>query len=101
MLELKYIHPKQQQDEEIVESLTSLETAKKALDKGLITQVDFDNIKEGFVAAQKIRAGIDAKLVREEDYSHNRDAFFELLGVKGALQKSYFNLIYFKLFKII
>lgn len=60
-----------------------METAKAALDKGLITQADFDSIKEGFVAAQKLKSGIDAGLLKIEDYERARDAFFELMGVTG------------------
>ena len=64
--------------------LQSLETAKTALDKGLITQEDFDSVKEGFVAAQKLKAGVDAGLLKVEDYERARDAFFELMGVTGS-----------------
>jgi len=63
--------------------LDSLQNAKTALDKGLITQADFDSVKEGFVAAQKLKAGIDAGLLKIEDYERARDAFFELMGVNG------------------
>lgn len=64
--------------------LESLKTAKAALDAGLITQEDFDSVKEGFIAAQKLKTGVDAGLLRKEDYDNSRDAFFELMGVTGS-----------------
>eukprot|EP00210_Caulerpa_lentillifera_P002000 g1917.t1 len=64
--------------------LESLKTAKAALDAGLITQADFDSVKDGFIAAQKLKTGVDAGLLRKEDYDKSRDAFLELMGVGSS-----------------
>ena len=46
-------------------SLQSLVNAKAALDLGLLTAEDYGRVKEAFLKAQELRAGIDAGLIEE------------------------------------
>lgn len=61
--------------------LATLRTAKQALEEGLITQADFDSVKEGFLNAQRIKAGMDAGFIPGDDFAAASAAFFESLGV--------------------
>lgn len=53
----------------------SLETCKLALDKGLITAEDFNTVKESFLKAQQIKAGVDAGFVDAAEYERLRGAY--------------------------
>lgn len=53
----------------------SLETCKLALDKGLITAEDFNTVKESFLKAQQIKAGVDAGFIDAAEYERVRDAY--------------------------
>lgn len=64
-----------------VSDLATLRTAKQALEEGLITQDDFDSVKQGFLNAQRIKAGMDAGFIPGEDFASATAAFFETLGV--------------------
>ncbi|GMH33768.1 hypothetical protein BSKO_01602 [Bryopsis sp. KO-2023] len=68
--------------------LATLRTAKAALDEGLITQADFNSVKEGFLNAQRIKAGLDAGFIPEEDFAQASAAFFESLGVSPQTASS-------------
>ncbi|KAG1668151.1 hypothetical protein FOA52_005143 [Chlamydomonas sp. UWO 241] len=62
--------------------LAVLRTAKMAMQEELIDQSDFDFIKQAFLKAQQIKAGMDAGFLREEDYIAARDAFLKSLDFK-------------------
>lgn len=72
---------------EPMQELSTLRTAKQAVDEGLITQQDFEAVKQGFLNAQRIKAGLDAGFIPEEDFAAASAAFFESLGVSGHSNK--------------
>jgi cofilin len=43
------------------------------------TQEDFDQVKKAFLRAQQIKAGLDAGLIRDEDYIQARNSFLHAL----------------------
>lgn len=45
-----------------------LETCKLALERGLISSVEYDAVKGAFVKVQQIKAGVDAGLLQHDDY---------------------------------
>ena len=49
--------------------------------EGLISQADYDEIKLGFVQAQKIKSGVDAGLIPPDDFQQTRMAFFASLNI--------------------
>jgi cofilin len=59
--------------------LSVLRTAKLAMQEDLIDQADFDFIKQAFLKAQQIKAGMDAGFLRQEDFEQARDAFLKSL----------------------
>lgn len=61
-----------------------LDTAKAALDSGLITNSDYDSVKDAFLRAQQIKAGLDAGFIRESDYNEVKQAFLHSLRLHSA-----------------
>ena len=61
-------------------SLQSLVNAKAALDLGLLTAEDYGRVKEAFLKAQELRAGIDAGLIEEgAQVAQAREGFVEMV----------------------
>lgn len=58
-----------------------LKTAKEALDKGLISNEDYDGVKGAFLKAQQIKAGLDAGFILEQDYEQVKAAFLNSLSL--------------------
>lgn len=56
-----------------------LETCKLALERGLITNVEYDAVKGAFVKAQQIKAGLDAGLLQQNDYERVKTAYLNSL----------------------
>ena len=88
-------------------ALHALHNAKAALDAQLITQSDFDQVKDAFLKAQvtqrfvkqrqhtqltppdacmlqQIRAGLDAGFILEQDYQAVKHAFMDSLQLSSA-----------------
>lgn len=66
-------------------SLQSMLQTKAALDLGLISQADFDSVKNSFLKAQQIKAAVDVGLIKPEDYDSTKQSFLSsLLGVAPA-----------------
>ena len=61
-----------------------LQTAKAALDSGLITNADYDSVKDAFLRAQQIKAGLDAGFIVESDYNEVKHAFLKSLQLHTA-----------------
>jgi cofilin len=61
--------------------LQSLRTAKAALDEGLLDAQDYATVKNSFIKAQSIKAGVEAGFISDADYSEARKAFFGGLGI--------------------
>lgn len=59
--------------------LTTLRTAKQALNEDLITQQDFEVVKVAFLRAQQIKAGLDAGFIRKDDYDKAVDAYLHAM----------------------
>jgi hypothetical protein len=69
----------------------ALKTAKAALDDGLITQTDYDAVKESvlraqnsILRAQQIKAGLDAGVIPEEELENVKRAFLESLSLPSS-----------------
>lgn len=60
-----------------------LQTAKSALDEGLINEADYDKIKSSFLRAQQIKAGLDAGFIKEEEYANVKRSFLESLSLSA------------------
>lgn len=60
----------------------SLRTALQALQDELISEADYDQVKQAFVKAQQFKAGLDAGFLLKEDYDEVKrrflDAFYDL-----------------------
>ena len=62
-----------------------LQTAKSALDEGLINEADYDKIKSSFLRAQQIKAGLDAGFIKEEEYANVKRSFLESLSLSADI----------------
>eukprot|EP00201_Polytomella_parva_P003883 CAMPEP_0175073152 /NCGR_PEP_ID=MMETSP0052_2-20121109/20371_1 /TAXON_ID=51329 ORGANISM="Polytomella parva, Strain SAG 63-3" /NCGR_SAMPLE_ID=MMETSP0052_2 /ASSEMBLY_ACC=CAM_ASM_000194 /LENGTH=320 /DNA_ID=CAMNT_0016340865 /DNA_START=46 /DNA_END=1008 /DNA_ORIENTATION=- len=70
--------------------LTVLRTAKQAFEEGLIEKNDYDSIKNAFLRAQQIKAGLDAGFISQGLYAQARDSFlhaldFSIVGTNSQL----------------
>lgn len=63
-------------------SLQALLSSKAALDLGLITQDDFDQVKSSFLKAQQIKAAVDVGLITSEAAA--KDEFLNTLSSNGT-----------------
>ncbi|KAI7842449.1 hypothetical protein COHA_004088 [Chlorella ohadii] len=61
-------------------TLQSLLSTKAALDLGLISQADFDAVKNAFLRAQQIKAALDVGLIKPEDYEETKREFLGALA---------------------
>ena len=67
-------------------SLQTLLSTKAALDLGLISQADFDAVKNSFLRAQQIKAALDVGLIRQADYESAKLEYLgSLAGASTAL----------------
>lgn len=66
----------------MADGAASLRTARQALQDGLISDADYDQVKQAFVKAQQFKAGLDAGFLGQEDYDEVKrrflDAFYGL-----------------------
>ena len=72
-------------------SYDALRTAKVALDDGLISQADYDAVKESVLSAQnsmlraqQIKAGLDAGIIPDEELENVKRAFLESLSLPSS-----------------
>lgn len=65
-------------------SLQSLLSTKAALDLGLVSQADFDAVKNAFLRAQQIKSALDVGLIKPEDYEETKRSFLGSLIGGGA-----------------
>lgn len=65
-------------------SLQSLLSTKAALDLGLVSQADFDAVKNAFLRAQQIKSALDVGLIKPEDYEETKQSFLGSLIGGGA-----------------
>lgn len=70
----------------------ALRTAKAALDEDLISQADYDAVKDSILKAQgsilkaqQIKAGLDAGIIPEEELANVKRAFLQSLSLPGSL----------------
>ena len=73
-------------------SYEALRTAKAALDENLITQADYDAVKESvlraqgsILQAQQIKAGLDAGIIPEEELVNVKRAFLNSLTIQSGI----------------
>lgn len=66
-------------NEQATSNLQALVNTKAALDLGLVTQSDYDAVKDSFLEAQKLRSTIDAGLVQEGDVERVKKDFLSSL----------------------
>ena len=73
-------------------SFEALRTAKAALDEKLITQDDYDAVKESvlraqgsILQAQQIKAGLDAGIIPEEELANVKRAFLNSLSIQSGI----------------
>ena len=69
---------------DMTEGRQVLDTAKAALNSGLITSADYDSVKDAFLRAQQIKAGLDAGFILESDYNEVKQAFLHSLRMHSA-----------------
>lgn len=60
-------------------NLQSLVNTKAALDAGLITEEDYEKVKETFLKAQQMRSAIDAGLIEERDVESMKGDFMKMM----------------------
>lgn len=66
-------------------TLQSLLQTKAALDLGLVSQQDYDAVKNSFLQAQKIKSAVDVGLIKPEDYEATKQSFLgSLTGAFAA-----------------
>ena len=58
-----------------------LQSAREAVNQGLITEEDYEEVKLAYIRAQQIQAGVDAGFIREEDYRVIKRAFLNSLNL--------------------
>ncbi|CAG9465839.1 unnamed protein product [Pedinophyceae sp. YPF-701] len=66
------------------EDLEELRRWKGALEEGLISEADYEHMKESYLLAQRIRQGIHAGFIAKEEYHELRRAFLAKLEVPNA-----------------
>lgn len=59
----------------MADGAASLRTAQQALQDGLISEADYDQVKQAFVKAQQFKAGLDAGFLGQEDYDEVKRRF--------------------------